>query len=148
MLKDDPEFNRAVDLLLSLKIDADDPPEELQRKLEKAEPAFRYFGIEREKFMAVLFPPAEPAPAGQIMERIEAIARKLGYDLDENEPHAPSPPVSFDEIESTIQIAIQEALAASGRPLPDDDDDDDWGDWDDLFDDDDPDEDPRKPRAM
>ena len=147
MLKDDREFNTAVDLLLKLKIDADDPPDELERKLKLAEPAFRYFGIDREKFLAVLFPPAEALASGQVMDRIEAIARKLGYDLDEMEPQPPSPPVSFDEIESTIQNAIQEALAASGRPLPEDDDfDDDWDDWDDLFDDEDPS--PSGPRQM
>jgi hypothetical protein len=136
MLKDDPEFNWAVDLLLSLKIDADDPPEELARKLDLAEPAFRYFGIRRESFLEVLFPPSEPVPPGQIMERIEAIARKLGYDLDDIESPAPSPPVSLDEIESTVRDAIQEALAASGKPMPDDEDmEKDWDDWDDLFDD-------------
>jgi hypothetical protein len=149
MLKDDPEFNWAVDLLLGLKIDADDPPEELERKLDAAEPAFRYFGIERERFLEVLFPPAEPAPAGQIMDRIEAIAKKLGYDLEEAEPQPSSPPVSLDEIETTIQNAIQEALAASGRPLPEDDDlDEDWDDWDDLFEDDDPDPGPGRPHEM
>ena len=147
MLKDDPEFNWAVDLLLSLKIDADDPPEERERKLQAAEPAFRYFGIDRDKFMGVLSPPAAPVAPGQIMERIEAIARKLGYDLDEMEPPPPSPPVSIDEIEATIQNAIQEALAATGRPLPDEDDlEDDWDDWDDLFDDDDPG--PERPPKM
>ena len=140
MLKDDPEFNWAIDLLLSLKIDAEDTPEELARKLDLAEPAFRYFGIGREQFMEVLFPPAEPVAPAQIMERIEGIARKLGYDLDEAEPPEPAAPVSLDEIESTVREAIREALAAGGKPLPEDEDfEEDWDDWDDLFDEDEPD---------
>jgi hypothetical protein len=140
MLKDDPEFNWAVDLLLSLKIDAEDPPEELNRKLDLAEPAFHYFGIDRQQFMGVLFPPAEAVPPAQIMERIEGIARKLGYSLDDAEPAGPEEPVSLEEIESTVRDAIREALAASGKPLPEDEDfEEDWDDWDDLFDEDDPD---------